>query len=1708
MSKTKKSKLLASMLCATVVAGLYAGPVMAAQSGLTVGTGGSAQSVTAASSVNINGVTLSGNKVTATNLQLGSTILNETNLKNVNNIFSTATGAKPVINVGGINVYDASGNKNFFVTSAGAVTAKGGATISATNGTTGANGKTAVSYNGVTDTVTGSNTNQQVTSGVTATAVTDTVYKDKDGTKTRAAVSTVGATGISDTLYNDNGTTSKMALSATSAQLASGSANFTANNSGTVGITGTNFKVDTTGNVTAAGAVTANNGITSNKTTTTGTAFGTDADSGLGQFNTAMDTLDQQKTVANQNVANSSLGYTDAKYTSINGQSISNFNTGSVWAGANNYYSDAKNQAQTYTTSTGKVTNDQNGLSVTSSQSSESVTVTETLEKESVEAEYVTPQANGATMGNVSVNKNNGTATYKVTYTDTDIENSFSNTSANGLSFSKTSTQKKAEYTQEVDLEKYYDGTNSNVTSVNYTQTDTTNSMSQNNGAFSMSGTVQNNTFADQDDFTAGKFESGTKTSNSVTGSNGSVSMTASKDYIDYTDGIAAGDVGYNQAANKTTVSSSIKVNSASGTDADDASGSITLSNSKVNYEYGSYDEFGKPSTTTAVNEYSTTATVGKGDFTVSGTRYDDDGKASGAGNMYVNSESYGTRLSQTNYKEDGTSQSATISLNNGAVTISGSDTASLKAGSYGFATTKDGVNTITGKNFAVAANGTLTLNNGTNNTLYVDASGNLTNTAKTNYDDGREYGSTLTNSATSGLTSNVTYTDTDGNAYSSKVTNTATGGLVTTVTGNGNTVTSKTSNAGITDSFVDANGTHTVTTNGNGTTFSATGSATGSTVINGSTITTGTIKAGNTTINSNGLTVGTGTTIGNGTITTGTLNVDTINLGSKIVDANGDTLYELSIKSDGSANFAQGNFKIGTNGALTDTVAYSNTNGDYTGKFTTNYSSNTLSNKLDKGDGVSQETALTTGYGSGSLIHNENGVQTAGLTVAATGATLAGNTSTYVKANNDGTITVNGTNLKVAANGTLTLNNGTNDTFKVDNYGQLTSIADYNGYKSTFKNSYSGTSTKVTKDDKTAESSTLYSGITDKFTDADGTHSVVTNGSGTRFTATDANGSTSYTTINGGTIKTGSTTINGTGMTVGNTSVSSGNVTVGNTQITSSSITTDTLNVNTINLGNKIVDKTTGEDIFDLTISANGSASFAQGNFKIGTNGALTNTITSGNNVGKFTTASNLINANVTNGNYTTDNKVTATGETTTVTSNAGGSGNGNTVTSSTTNTGISDKFTNGSVTAESTVNQNGITDKFTDENGKTHTVTTNGNGTTFGGTGTTGTTNINGNTVTVGTGNNQTVISGGTITTDRIVTDELVITGNGSYGNSDAEGTGNGGSIAFGGDGHITSNIVSGNKETTFETNVNGVTSSVTNGRYETSNTIAATGETTTVTDKNTQNTSSSTQTSTSIGDVITGGDFNVSETLNAANGTITNKVEAKDENGDITSSSTVTQDKDGMTVATGTGTASISGNDVSVSWKDEDGTNHDIAMSDIGEVENIDSELKDNDNYDGTVVGGINAEADIRRAEVNRLDNRIDKVEDRVDKVGAMAAAIANLRTMGYDPAAPTEIAVGLGQYRDETGAALGLFHYPNRDFMLSLSVSTSGDEVMGGIGATWKFGRKTPEQMLAAEKEKAAKAKLAKAEAMKKAAAEAKVAAQQAKHAKMAAEKAAK
>lgn len=140
-----------------------------------------------------------------------------------------------------------------------------------------------------------------------------------------------------------------------------------------------------------------------------------------------------------------------------------------------------------------------------------------------------------------------------------------------------------------------------------------------------------------------------------------------------------------------------------------------------------------------------------------------------------------------------------------------------------------------------------------------------------------------------------------------------------------------------------------------------------------------------------------------------------------------------------------------------------------------------------------------------------------------------------------------------------------------------------------------------------------------------------------------------------------------------------------------------------------------------------------------------------------------------------------------------------------------------------------------------------------------------------------------------------------------------------------------------------------------------------------------------------------------------------------------------------------------------KIKDKNTNEIKLSDLGYLGDLDQELTAHSEYNGTAVGAFNAEAAIRRSEIARLDNRIDELDTRVNKVGAMAAVIASLKSIGYSPEAPTEFSVGVGQYKGKTGIALGFFHYPNKDFMLNFSMSSSSGEMMGGIGATWRFGK---------------------------------------------------
>ena len=332
------------------------------------------------------------------------------------------------------------------------------------------------------------------------------------------------------------------------------------------------------------------------------------------------------------------------------------------------------------------------------------------------------------------------------------------------------------------------------------------------------------------------------------------------------------------------------------------------------------------------------------------------------------------------------------------------------------------------------------------------------------------------------------------------------------------------------------------------------------------------------------------------------------------------------------------------------------------------------------------------------------------------------------------------------------------------------------------------------------------------------------------------------------------------------------------------------------------------------------------------------------------------------------------------------------------------------------------------------------------------------------------ETTINGNTITTGHLITDRLTITGSGA-----AAGAGTG-TIALGGDGSITSNIkdAATGKEATFQTNADGTFTEAKDGANVTTNTVNAQGNTNKVTDGT--NTSTATQTATSIGGVITHGTVELAKAeLNKDGFTVKQdgKTDVKIADGDVT----VTNNKNTAT------------------------PNQEVHLSDLGSLNNLDGELAARDEYKNnqTAVGAINAEAGIRREEVARLDNRIDDVNNRVDKVGAMAAAIASLKSIGYDPQAPSEFSIGLGQYKGETGVAMGFFHYPNKNFMINVSLSTAGGETMGGIGATWRFGHKSPQKLLDEQREAQARKELAAAEKYQAAAKLAKEAQERAEYA---------
>ena len=91
------------------------------------------------------------------------------------------------------------------------------------------------------------------------------------------------------------------------------------------------------------------------------------------------------------------------------------------------------------------------------------------------------------------------------------------------------------------------------------------------------------------------------------------------------------------------------------------------------------------------------------------------------------------------------------------------------------------------------------------------------------------------------------------------------------------------------------------------------------------------------------------------------------------------------------------------------------------------------------------------------------------------------------------------------------------------------------------------------------------------------------------------------------------------------------------------------------------------------------------------------------------------------------------------------------------------------------------------------------------------------------------------------------------------------------------------------------------------------------------------------------------------------------------------------------------------------------------------------------------------------IYHMNGRISDLDNRVNKVGAGAAALAALHPLDFDPDDKWDFAVGYGNYRNANSVAFGAFYRPNEDTMFSLGTNFGNGENMFNAGLSFKIGQ---------------------------------------------------
>ena len=114
---------------------------------------------------------------------------------------------------------------------------------------------------------------------------------------------------------------------------------------------------------------------------------------------------------------------------------------------------------------------------------------------------------------------------------------------------------------------------------------------------------------------------------------------------------------------------------------------------------------------------------------------------------------------------------------------------------------------------------------------------------------------------------------------------------------------------------------------------------------------------------------------------------------------------------------------------------------------------------------------------------------------------------------------------------------------------------------------------------------------------------------------------------------------------------------------------------------------------------------------------------------------------------------------------------------------------------------------------------------------------------------------------------------------------------------------------------------------------------------------------------------------------------------------------------------------------------------------------------DAINGSQLYAVEQKVDNNSQAINAVGNQVNRLSNRIDKVGAGAAALAALHPLDFDPDDKLSFAAGYGNYAGENAVAVGAFYQPNEDTMFSVGGTFGNDENMVNAGVSFKLGQKS-------------------------------------------------